>query len=261
MKWLKRLGIFFLILYILLCGALYVMQEELLFLEDKLPSNHTFRTGQEVQLEVEEGIALSCLMMREQNAKGVILYLHGNKGSIRRCIGQAQSMAGNQYDIFMPDYRSYGKSDGNPKSESQLYADVQVIYDYLKKSYAEENIVVVGYSLGTGMASYLAAHNKPQQLALVAPYFSIVDMKNRILPIIPTFLMKYQFRTNEFLPKVTCPVNLFHATNDRVIYYDSAKKLEAINPSQIKLHTQEGGNHRSIIFSELFRRTMSELLR
>ena len=261
MKWLKRLGYFILLLYALICVVLYSQQERILFQPDKLPENHVFRTGVEVEIPVDEGVSLNCLWMKERPGKGVILYLHGNRGSNRRCIHQAQNMSGNGYDIFMPDYRGYGKSEGEVEGDEQLYHDVQMVYDYLKEHYPENKITIVGYSIGSGMASYLAAHNKPEQLVLLSPYYSMIDMKDLHIPIVPNFVLKYHLRNDKHLQSVTCPVTIFHGTEDNVIPYQSSEKLQALRPDNIELVTLKRESHRGAIFNGLFRKRVGELLR
>jgi esterase/lipase len=261
MKWIKRLFYSIAILYALFCSALFLFQEKIFMYPDKLPEDHVFRQGQEVEIEVSPDIYLNCLWLKEPPSKGVILYLHGNKGSNRRCLHQAENMSGHGYDIFMPDYRGYGKSDGATLSDEQLYSDMQKVYDFLKGHYAEEKIVIVGYSLGSGMASYLAAKNNPQQLLLLAPFISLVDMKDRHIPIVPDFLLKYKFRNDLHLSQMHCPVTLFHGTNDRVIPFESSEILQKIKPEITQLIKLEGESHRGAIFNNLFRRKVGDLLR
>ena len=260
MKWLKRLGIALFGLYALVCGLLYFEQERLIFHPDKLGEDYVFREGEEVELPVAEGISLNCLWMKEPASRGVILYLHGNRGSNERCYHQALTMAGDGYDIFMPDYRGFGTSDGEIDSEAQLLGDVQAAYDFLKKHYREDQIVVVGYSIGSGMASYLAANNHPQQLVLLAPYTSVVDLKNGMAPFLPDFLLKYPLRSYAFLQKVKFPVTLFHGEFDEVIPFNSSVKLQAINPSLFHLVKLPEG-HRGVIFSPIFQETVRGLLK
>lgn len=260
MRWLKKLFIVLFVIYAIGCIALFFVQDRIIFLPHPLPENYTYRAGEELDLEVEEGIKLNCLWLKENNSKGVILYLHGNRGSLKRCLYQAQSMDGNQYDIFLPDYRGYGKSDGEIESEEQIHADNQKVYDFLKQHYREDQIVLAGYSLGSGMASYLASKNSPQQVFLIAPYYSMVDIKDRRAPIIPDFLLKYKLRSNEFLKDLKIPITLFHGTNDNVIPYDSSKKLLAINPNFIELVTLKNESHRGAIFNPTFKNTVRKLL-
>lgn len=259
MKWIKRLVILAFVLYGIFCCILYFSQERIIFNPDKLPADYTFGIGEEVNLEVEQGISLNCLWLKEPASKGVILYLHGNRGSNRRCLHQAETMAGNGYDIFMPDYRGYGKSSGEIESETQLKRDIQQVYDFLKKHYPEKEIVVAGYSLGSGLAAFLAATNQPQQLIMLAPYTSMIDLKNRMLPFVPDFVLKYPLKSEEYLRKTDLPVTLFHGTSDEVIPFEYSEKLQAIRPGAIRLIAAREG-HRGIIFSPVFRQTVGQLL-
>jgi len=261
MKWLKRLLYLILFFYAALCVALYFGQDKIILQPDKLPEDYVFRQGEEVEIEVGKGISLNCLWIKQPPSKGVILYLHGNRGSNRRCLHQALNMEGHGYDIFMPDYRGFGKSDGEVENDWQLYSDVDKVYGFLKKHYSENQIVVVGYSLGTGMASHLAAVNSPQQLLLLAPYLSINDMKNRMAPFVPGFLLKYHLRNDRQLAKTRCPVTLFHGTGDRVIPYESSQILSKIRQGATELVTLKGEGHRGTIFNQLFRRRVGELLK
>lgn len=259
MKFIKFIGIFLLSIYFIACIGLYFGQEKIIFRPDKLPENHQFRAGEEVEIEVAEGIFLNSLYLRTSAPRGVILYFHGNKGSNRRCLRQANTLTGNGYDIFMPDYRGYGKSDGVLNSEEEMLSDAQKVYDYLKTKYEEANIVLVGYSLGTGLASFLAANNNPQQLILNSPYISFNDLKDRRFPLIPDWLIKYPLRNIDFLKNVKTAITIFHGTSDRVIPYDSSETLRAIN-SNIELIPLKNTRHRSAIFHNLFEARVSQLL-
>jgi uncharacterized protein len=261
MRIIKRVIALFAILYALLCVALFFGQERLIFHPGKLPEDFVFRAGEEVELGVDEGISLNGLWLKEPDPKGVILYLHGNRGSNRRCLRQAQTMAGNGYDIFMPDYRGFGKSGGTIETEAQLQSDVQKAYDFLKKSYPEERIVLVGYSLGSGLAAYLAANNHPRQLVLLAPYLSMVDMKDRVAPFLPDFLLKYHLTNDVYLGKADLPITIFHGEADDVIPVESSRKLKALKPAGIRLVTMRGVGHRGVIFNQAFRNGIRELLR
>lgn len=261
MKTLKSTFKIALVLYLILCGGLWFAQDTVIFNPSQLPEDFIFSKKNEVEIEVEEGIFLNALWMRTDRPKGAILYLHGNRGSNKRCQHQARNMANNGYDILMVDYRGYGKSDGKIYSQKQLYADVQKVYDYLKESYREDQIILAGYSLGSGMASYLAANNRPQQLVMLAPYLSFYALKKKYIPIyIPDFFVKYPLDNQTNLSKVECPVTIFHGTNDRVIPYEHGEQLAADYPEKVTLITLEGESHRGAIFNGLFRRKFAELV-
>lgn len=260
MKTLTKLGWWLVGLYMVACVGLYFLQDLIIFRPQALPEGHQFREGMEVDIPVEDGISLNALWIREARAKGVILYLHGNRGSNRRCLRQTRGMQGLGYDIFMPDYRGYGKSDGAIYSEAQMHADIQQVYDYLKQHYRESQIIVLGYSLGTGMATYLTAHNNPQRLVLVAPYVSMVHLKNRWLPFIPNFIVKYQLKSKDWISQIEQPITLFHGTEDDVIPFDSSKQLQALRPDGSQLISLQGEGHRGALFNPVFKRQLANIL-
>lgn len=262
MKTLKGIFKIIFIFYLLLCVGLWFAQDRVIFNPSKLPEDYIFSKKNEVEIKVEEGIFLNALWMRTDNSKGAILFLHGNRGSNKRCQRQAMNMGNNGYDILMVDYRGYGKSDGEIYSQKQVYADVQKVYNYLKESYSEDQIIIAGYSLGSGMASYLAANNNPQQLAMIAPYLNFYELKKRYIPIyIPNIFVKYPLDNVAHLEKVKCPVTLFHGTMDRVIPYDHSERLVEMYDSKVKLITLKGESHRGAIFNGTFRRKFRELVR
>lgn len=253
MKIVKRLLFFLVLLYIIGCTVLYFAQERILFDNHPLAKNFQFRTGTEINIPVADGVELNTLLMKDKNPVGALLYLHGQRGNIRRCIGQASTMAGQGYDILIVDYRSYGKSDGENYSEQQMFDDVQVAYDYLKARYDENKIVVAGYSLGTAMASYLASKNDPEHLIMIAPYVSLLQMKNKFLPFIPDFLFKYKFSNKKHLETVKCPVSMIHGLDDTLIPQDSDDQLKAVNPELVRSILLPGTGHRGVIFSKELR--------
>lgn len=260
LKWLKRLGYFLLFVYVFICGVLYFYQETLIFHPTVLPAGQTFWAGEEVYLPMADGVELHGLWIKERNSKGVILYLHGNKGSNHRCLRQAENLMGLGYDVFMIDYRGFGKSGGEPENESQLFGDAQQVYDWLRTHYREEEMVVVGYSLGSGMAAYLAEQNAPKQLCLVAPYRSMLAMKNIFIPVIPSFLVKYPLRTDSRLPKTDTPTLICHGTQDDLIPFEHSVYLESIDSEDTQLVPLEGVSHRGAIFSKVLRRELAARL-
>lgn len=261
MKKIKKVGVVIVSIYVLACIGLYFLQDRLLFDPYYLPEDYDFQTGREIEIEVEKDLFLNAIWLKEPPSKGVILYLHGNRGHIRRCLRQTRHMQGNGYDIFMPDYRGYGKSDGKIVSEEKLHQDAQKVYDFLKQHYLEEQIIVLGYSLGAGMATRLAAQNSPRRLILAAPYLSILDLKNRRAPFIPDFLVKYPLRNDYWAPKVKVPITLFHGTEDEIIPFDSSEKIQALNEERATLIPLEGVGHRGALFSDLFGRRLKEIIR
>lgn len=245
-KQLKKILLGVVTLYIALCGLLYFFQEKLIFFPQKLEKNYEFNFSQkfeEINIKTSDGKLLNGLLFKADHSKGLIFYLHGNAGSLSSWGEVAKTYTDLNYDVFIIDYRGYGKSEGRISSQNQLFKDNQKAYDELKKRYNEDKIIVLGYSIGTGLASKLASTNNPKLLILQAPYYNLTDMMRQRFSFIPTFILKYKFETNEYLKNCKMPVVIFHGTQDEVIYYGSSQKLKEEFKAGDTLITLKGQRH------------------
>jgi alpha-beta hydrolase superfamily lysophospholipase len=155
-----------------------------------LDSDYKFTFDQkfeEISIKTTDNKLLNAILFEADSSKGVIFYLHGNAGALNTWGSVAKTYTNLNYDVFMLDYRGYGKSEGKIKGQSQIFQDIQAAYDKLKTYYSEDKIIILGFSIGTGLAAKVASTNNPRLLILQAPYYSLIDMKQRIFPIIPTF--------------------------------------------------------------------------
>ncbi|RFS26342.1 alpha/beta fold hydrolase [Chitinophaga silvatica] len=228
MKWFKRIALSLLGLYILICTLVYFFQEHLIFFPEKLPQDYKFQFNEpfiEKSIIVDKGIILNGLLFRTPNSKGCVFYLHGNGGSIRNWGEKVQPYLDLDYDVFLLDYRGYGKSNGTISNENTLYKDIQVAYDSIVHIYPEDKITVLGYSLGTGLAANLVSKNHPKQLILLAPYYSFSQMAKEHFPFLPKALIRYHFPTWEYLKQIKAPVTVFHGDIDEVINCSNSTEL------------------------------------
>jgi uncharacterized protein len=141
------------ILYVVACGLLFIFQEKLIFFPQKLAGDHKFEFPQkfeEINITAGDNKILHGILFRADSSKGLIFYLHGNAGSLSSWGDAASTYTDLNYDVFMLDYRGYGKSEGMIRGEEEIFQDVQVVYEKVKQKYAENKIIVLGYSVGTG---------------------------------------------------------------------------------------------------------------
>ncbi|MBO9201282.1 MULTISPECIES: alpha/beta hydrolase [Niastella] len=251
------------LLYLVICGLLYFMQEKLIFYPQVLDRNYRFGFDQpfeEMTMTTNDNSRLHGLLFKADSSKGLIFYLHGNGGALDSWGEVARTYTDLNYDVFLLDYRGYGKSEGVIYSQKQFFDDVQTAYDSLKNRYAEDRIVVLGYSIGTGAATKLASANNPKLLILQAPYYSLTDMMRHTYPIIPTFILKYKFETSKYLKACKMPVVIFHGDVDEVIYYGSSLKLRTMFKKQDTLITLEGQAHNGITDNVVYRRELQRIL-
>ncbi len=244
-------------------SLLYFLQEKMLFFPTVLEQDYVFEFSkpfEELFLKTEEDAVINAIHFKVENPKGVILYFHGNAGDLSRWGLIAEYFVEKQYDVLIMDYRTYGKSTGK-LSEDALYKDAQYCYDYLKERYKENEITLYGRSLGTGIATYLASKNKPNQLILETPYYSITDVAQSRFPMFPVEkLLKYKFPTHQYIQQVSCPITIFQGTDDGVVPYASAEKLLKLNIENLNFITIEGGGHNNLIEFEDYHSKVKKIL-
>lgn len=250
-------------IYIVGCGLLYFFQEKFIFLPKNLEQGYEFKFNQkfeELNIKMDDGKLLNGLLFKADRSKGLIFYLHGNAGNLSSWGNVAETYTDLNYDIFIIDYRGYGKSEGEINGEEQLFKDNQIVYNKLKKGYSEDNIILLGYSIGTGMAAKLASTNNPKKLILQAPYYSLTDMMTQRFPIVPTFLLKYKFATNEYLDNCNMPVIIFHGNQDEVIDYGASLRLKEYFKPEDTLITLDGQGHNGMTKNSDYLKALKEVL-
>ena len=254
------------VLYVVGCAFLYFKQEALLFYPEKLPANYQFHfpgTYREYLTTAPDGTRLSGLLFKTRAPKGLVFFLHGNGGSLAGWGAVAATYTQLGYDVFLLDYRGYGKSGGHISSQAQLLGDVETAYNQLKTDYSEHSIVIAGYSVGTGPAAWLAARQHPRLLLLHAPYYNLADMAAhtiKLWPILPGWLLRYPLMTNEFVQQVSAPVVLVHGDHDEIIPYHSSSRLKALLKPADQLITIEGGGHNGLLATPQYQQAIRQVL-
>ncbi len=251
------------LLGILLFGLLYFFQEKLMFFPQKLEKSYQYDFGsqsfEELMIKTADNKLINALLFEADSSKGVILYLHGNAGSLKSWGTVAQLYTYMNYDVFILDYRGFGKSEGKITGEKQLYEDNQIAYNKLKERYKEEDIIVLGYSIGTALVAKLAAENNPKLMILQAPFYSFAEMLSKQF-YFPTFLLKYKLHTNEYLKECKCPVVIFHGDKDEIVDYRWSVKLKEEFKDKIELITLHGECHNEITNNNVYQSEMQGIL-
>ena len=218
---------------------------------------------EELNMEVENNIYLNALLFKIPNPKGIILYFHGNAGALHDWGKRAPLYLDNGYDILFVDYRGYGKSDGKYTEDRQLLNDAEKVYEFIKKLYPENKITVLGYSLGSGLATYVASKNHPKRLILNAPYYSWKNLiADEVAPLVPKFLVRYDIPSYQFMKTVSCPVYIFHGDRDFLVNPETnSKKLKAENPNKIELTLITDASHNGIHITKQYYDSLKEVLK
>ena len=263
MKRLKKGIIALLSVYLLIMGILHVFQEKLIFLPEEIDKNYTYDfpfNFEEVNLTTSDNETINALHIKAENPAGVILYFHGNQGNLIRWGEITSYFTQYSYDVFVIDYRGYGKSTG-VFNEERMYEDALLSYKYLQKQFSEEDIVVYGRSLGTTFAAKVASKNAPKHLVLEAPFYSLHNAANHKYKVVPEFLLNFKFKTYEFISKIKAPVTIFHGDQDKITPFEGGKALfELATSSEKEFIWLEKGMHHNARSYEVYKNTMKNIL-
>ena len=192
------------------CLFYALFQERFIFIRFRTSRGYKYKFAgafEERFIKADDRTELHALYFKAEAPKGVILYFHGNTGSVRRWGKYAHRFVRLGYDVLVPDPRGYGKSRG-VLSEEALHADAGLWYDEVLKTWAEKDIVVFGRSLGSGLATPLAALRSPRMLILETPFANLYDVATNYLPILPyRLLLRYTFRNDKAIKVGTSAYN------------------------------------------------------
>lgn len=253
------------LLYGLACLVYWWVQERFIFVGFRLPRSYRFTFHdpfEEVFIPAEEGAELHALYFRAKEPHGTVLYFHGNTGNMKRWGKYAPRFTQLGWDVLVMDYRGYGKSRG-PLSEPALHADAARWYAWLGERVPEDRIIVYGRSLGSGMAVPVAAANRPRALVLESPFANLYDAARHQFYALPyRWLLRYAFRNDKAIRRITCPVHIFHGKRDPIVPYESALKLYAQVPDAVRreLTSFGRGYHSDLWRFKRFRRKLGLIL-
>lgn len=257
------IGIYVVVIYSLVIASLYWFQEKLIFQGSSLSQDYQFDINvpfEEVYLKAEDAAVLHGVLLKCANPKGAILYFHGNRGNISRWGNLAAYFSRFDYDVLVMDYRGYGKSKGK-RTEQILHADATLAYQYLETKYEPENIIIYGRSLGTGIATRLASTVESKSLILETPYDDFGAMMFKRMGVLPSRkLFRYQFRSNSYIGRVSCPVFIFHGTEDNIVPIEYGRKLAgSVNRGLLSLTVIEGGEHNNLGTFDAYNNKMKQI--
>ncbi len=253
-----------LLIYLLLCLVLYLFQERFIFFPEKLSSNYIFsfkNDFSEHYIKMNDAIHLNLIhFVSKEGSKGVILYLHGNSKSLKYWGDYADFFLSLGYDFVTYDYRGFGKSEGKITSQKQLFNDADKIYEWVLKQYSNEDIIVDGYSFGSGVAAYLADKYQPKILILEAPYYKLSHIMRKRYSIFPSSLLKYKFPTDEFIKQCQMPVYIFHGDKDEQISIKNSFRLSRLIKIKDRLIVLKNQKHNDLMTHPHYQQEMKEIL-
>jgi alpha/beta superfamily hydrolase len=247
------------ILYLGLYIYFYSVQVDR-FKSVKLASDHKFKfdgSFEELNFKSKDGGQINSLLFKRDSSRGVICFWKGNGGNLDKWGRMAPMFLKCNYDIIITDYREHGKSTGEITIDN-FYSDSQTVYDFLKSKYPEDKIAIVGYSLGTSIASHLAIDNNPLMTILIEPRKKFAEkyLEALFFPL-PT-INQFPFRTDLDIQKTKSTIAIISGTKSSV--YRDAIELKRLLKTDDSFFAIIGATHQSILGDKEFERIIYNLL-
>jgi len=209
------------LIYLGLCAVLFLFQRSLIY----FPQPRLLDTAPKISLPVDKADIV--ITVRPHAGPYALIYFGGNAEDVSHSL-PSLSAAFPEYAIYLAHYRGYGGSSGKP-SEAALVADALALFDQVQTSH--KTIVVVGRSLGSGVAVQLASLRPVERLVLVTPYDSLQEVAAQQFPYFPVrWLLLDKFESWKYVPQISAPTLVIAAEYDEVIPRASTEALFARFP-------------------------------
>jgi pimeloyl-ACP methyl ester carboxylesterase len=227
-----------LLLYMSLGLVLFLLQRTFIYFPSPVVS-HGFA---EKTVSAADGVSLKVIVIKEA-ASEAIVYFGGNAESVALSASElAAAFPGKS--IYLVNYRGYGGSEGSP-SEADLFSDAEQVYKFAAGRHA--TVSVIGRSLGSGVAMWLASRLPVERVALITPFDSILNVAKGAYPMFPVrWLLRDHFNSEEYAPQVTQPVLVILAQFDEVIPAARSRQLIHAFPREVQVSVLSGTGHNDV---------------
>lgn len=253
-------------IYLGLVGLVYLVQDRLVYFPQSTLSATPADYGlqyEDVNFEAGDDVTLHGWYVPADESRFTLLFFHGNGGNLSGRLETIALFHSMGLDIFIIDYRGYGRSEGAP-SEEGTYRDAEAAWDYLvsERDLSPDSIVVMGRSLGGAIAAWLAGRKRPRALILESTFSSGVELARAAYPFFPVEMMlKHRYPTTEHIRDLDIPKLFAHSPEDDVVPYELGRKLyhEASGP---KTFLEMRGRHNNAfqVTGKRYRQAIEEFL-
>lgn len=251
MKWLNRITLAALTLYLIVGAAVFSLQRKLLYFP---PSTYLDPVAVGVDMgEVEytnyEVSVTGWYGRPAVKDNKVVMVFHGNGSAVYSNHDIFRDLMNAGYGVWSVGYPGYPGSQGKPSQDSLVTAAERQYDLLLGQGVKPENIIFYGTSLGSGVAAQLVAKHKPALLIMDAPFNSVLDMGRKQVPWLPvSLLMKDKFESDKALADLDVPLIWIHGTADQIIPLSQGQKLYDGYNGPKSAHVIEGGQHTNLWF-------------
>jgi uncharacterized protein len=225
------------------------MEERLIFHPDKTIYQTPRDVGlnfDDVHFTARDGVRLNGWFVPYPNAQRTLLWFHGNAGNISHRVQNIRLLHDKvKINVFIFDYRGYGRSDGKT-SEPGTYLDGRAAIDFLRQSYnvQPKQLVLFGRSLGAAVAVEMAMHVDGLALILESPFVSVPEMARAVFPLLPIApLLSTRYDNLEKVRRVKSPLLVLHGDRDEVVPFSQGRRVFEAAPEPKNFYTIIGAGH------------------
>lgn len=239
---LARIALIAAIFYVVLCAYAFIAAEGMIF----QPQPSSYRdTAEILKVRTATGDLISALYLPNPSARYILMVSHGNAEDLGDDRDWLELLRQAGYGVFAYDYQGYGTSEGKP-TEKAVYLDVVAAYEYLNSQLhvPPERIIIMGRSVGSGPATYLAARRPAAALILQSPFVSAFRVITKV-PLLPFD----KFRNDREIRTVRCPVLVLHGSADAIIPPWHGKKLFELANAPKKFVLLQGAGHNDVEYA------------
>lgn len=228
--------------YVGVALLLWSQQEKLIY---PAPTKLNPQTGgfQQVTYRTSDGLDIAAGYRAAAAGKPVIVYFHGNGADWVSSVVATDRLVPEGYGVLAAEYRGYRGNPGKPNEEG-LYRDGRAALAYLvEQGVAAKDVILIGNSIGSGVATQLASEDAPRALVLISPFASMRQLVGEKVRWLPTnLLLRSRYENAEKIGKVDAPVLILHGDADTLIPEAHARQLAALR-QDARLVIFEGKGH------------------
>lgn len=226
--------------------AVYALQGRLIYPAPPVRSDAP-NGFEHVSYRTQDGLALRAGYHLAQEGRPTLLFFHGNGASWQSTSYVTADLVARGFGVLAAEYRGYNDNPGSP-SEAGLYRDGRAAYDFLlEKGISPGDIVLVGNSIGSGVATHLATEVEARALVLISPFDSLEETASRSLRWLPVRqLLRDRYDNAGKFAHLTLPILILHGEDDTLIALEQAEALASSHPDT-RLVTYPGWGHDLVV--------------
>ena len=231
------------LVYLLVTLGLYIFQRSLLYhpVENNYYGDKLTVNIEKVKITTDDNIDLLAWYHKKDIKKyKTILYFHGNAGSLENRIHKINHFKDMNINFILLAWRGFSGNKGKP-TEQGLYQDARSAVKWLiNQGVTEENIIIYGESLGTGVATEIAQNKNFAGVILESPFTSMIDLGKKYYPIFPVkLLLKDKYESEKKIKNLKSPILVMHGKKDKIVpFYMGEKIFDMANNPKFNYFTE-----------------------